>query len=148
VGKRSRVIDPICRVMIKNDDGVATFAVYGPNRRLVWWSVHAPTPTVVRLWPRVVRYLRDVLDELTDPSNRSLVWQLPRSSSHPEYLTIRMPAGDPWLYIFATSPNAVQLTPARIAFLREALADLPTMSPTHVDTRRRSGVAAVRAAGA
>jgi hypothetical protein len=27
----------------------------------VWWSVHAPTPTVVRLWPRVVPYLRDVL---------------------------------------------------------------------------------------
>jgi hypothetical protein len=54
-------------------------------------------------------------------------------------------SGTCWMSIFATSPKAVQLTPERIAFLREALADLPTMSPANADTRRRPSVAAVPA---
>jgi hypothetical protein len=128
--------DSICRVMTRDTDGQSTFAVYGPNRDLVWLSVHAVTPTVVRLWPLVVRFLRDTLDDLADPSNPTLLWRLP-AAVHPEYLVIRVPAGDPWLYIFAASPNAISLTPDRITFLQDALSELPTMAAERVDRRRR-----------
>jgi hypothetical protein len=141
MGKRSQVSNPICRVMTKDVDGVATFAVYGPNRKLVWLSVHSVTPTVVRLWPEVVRFLRDTLDELADPSNASMMWRLPRSDIHPEYVVIKVPDGSPWLYVFAASPNAIRLTPDRVTFLREALADLPAMAPEHVDRHSRRTVA-------
>jgi hypothetical protein len=136
MGKRSQVTNPVCRVMTKDIDGLATFAVYGPNRNLVWLAVHTITPTVVRLWPLVVRFLRDTLDELADPSNPTLLWRLPTDTLHPEYLVIRTPDGDPWLHIFAASPNAIRLTPDRIAFLQDALAELPTMAAEHVDRRR------------
>jgi len=129
--------DCICRVMTRDADGQSTFAVYGPNRDLVWLSVHAVTPTVVRLWPLVVRFLRDTLDDLADPSNPTLLWRLPAAAVHPEYVVIRVPAGDPWLYIFAASPNAISLTPDRITFLQDALAELPTMAADRVDRRRR-----------
>jgi len=154
MGKRSQVANPICRVMTKDIDGVATFAVYGPNRRLVWLSVHSVTPTVVRLWPEVVRFLRDTLDDLADPSNVSMLWRLPWADIHPEYVVIRVPDGSPWLHVFAASPNAIQLTPDRMTFLREALADLPAMAAEHVDRHGRRTVASgreavnVRAAGA
>lgn len=128
MGKRSQVKDPICRVMTKDIDGVATFAIYGPNRRMVWLSVHATTPTVVRLWPNVVRFLRDALDELADPSSETLIWRLPWSTMNPEYVLLKAPGGHPWLHVFAASPNALRLTPDRIAFLRDALADLPAIS--------------------
>jgi hypothetical protein len=95
----------ICRVMTRDTDGQSTFAVYGPNRDLVWLCVHAVTPTLVRLWPLVVRFLRDTLDDLVDPSNPTLLWRLPAATVHPEYVVIRVPAGDPWLYIFAASPT-------------------------------------------
>jgi len=136
MGRRLQVIDPVCRVMTKDIDGTATFAVYGPNRKLVWLAVHTITPTVVRLWPLVVRFLRDTLDELVDSSNSTLLWRLPASSVHPEYLVVRTPEGDPWLHIFAAAPNAIRLTADRIAFLRDALAELPTMAADRVDRHR------------
>ena len=136
MGKRSQVTDPICHVMTRDVDGLATFAIYGPNRKLVWLAVHAVTPTVVRLWPLVVRFLRDTLDELADPSNTTVMWRLPSATIHPEYVVIRVPDGDPWLHIFAASPNAIRLTHKRIAFLQEALATLPTMAAECVDPRR------------
>jgi hypothetical protein len=111
--------------------------VYGPNRDLVWLCVHAVTPTVVRLWPLVVRFLRDTLDDLADPSNPTLLWRLPAATAHPEYVIIRVPAGDPWLYIFAAAPNAISLTPDRITFLQDTLAELRTMAAERVDRRRR-----------
>lgn len=125
MGKRES--GPICRVMTRWDDGVATFSVFGVDRTLIWWAVHALTPTVVRLWPHVVRFLRDALDELSDPANQTTAWRLPHAKGqyNPEIVVFRAPDGDPWLYVFAASPNAVRLTPARVAFLREALADLP-----------------------
>lgn len=128
MGKRSQVTDPICRVMTRDADGVATFAIYGPNRRMVWLSVHSTTPTVVRLWPYVVRFLRDALDELADPSSATLMWRLPWSTQNPEYVLLRVPDGHPWMHVFAASPNALRLTPDRIAFLRDALSDLPATS--------------------
>lgn len=136
MGKRSQITDPICHVMTRDIDGLATFAVYGPNRKLVWLSVHALTPTVVRLWPLVVRFLLDTLDELTDRSNTTVTWRLPKTSINPEYVVIRVPVGDPWLYIFAASPNAIRLNPKRIAFLQEALANLPAMAAECVDHHR------------
>jgi hypothetical protein len=148
MGKRSEVTDPVCRILPKDVDGLATFAIYGPNRRMTWLAVHALTPTVVRLWPQVVRFLSDALDELADPSNRSLWWQLPRHDEYPEYVVIKTPGGDPWLYVFAASPNAVRLTPDRVAFLRQALADLPAISPAHADRHGRPTVTKMRAAGA
>jgi hypothetical protein len=42
--------------------------------------------------------------------------------------------------VFAASPNAIQLTPDRVAFLREALAELPAMAPEHVDRHGRRAV--------
>lgn len=142
MGKRSQVINPVCRVMTRDIDGVATFAVYGPNRRLVWLAVHTVTPTVVRLWPRVVRFLRDTLDELVDPSNPTVLWRLPSTTAYPEYVVIGMPDGGAWLHIFAASPNAIRLTPDRVAFLREALAELPTLAADRVD-RRQPALASV-----
>jgi hypothetical protein len=56
---------------------------------------------------------------------------------HPEYLVIRVPAGDPWLYVFAAAPNAISLTPDRIKFLQDTLAELPTMAAERVDRRHR-----------
>jgi hypothetical protein len=129
--------DCICRVMTRDTDGQSTFAVYGPNRDLVWLAVHAATPTVVRLWPLVVRFLRDTLDDLADPANPTLLWRLPAATVHPEYLVIRVPAGDPWLYVFAAAPNAISLTPDRIKFLQDTLAELPTMAAERVDRRHR-----------
>jgi hypothetical protein len=110
MGKRSQVTDPVCQVMTRDVDGVATFVVYGPNRDLMWLFVHTVTPTIVRLWPLVVRFLRDILDALTDPSNPTLLWRLPSATAHPEYVAIKVPGGDPWLYIFAVSPNAIRPT--------------------------------------
>lgn len=144
-GKRSPATNPVCWVMTKNTDGVATFAVYGPNRKLVWLAVHTTTRTVVRLWPLVVRFLRDTLDELVDPSNTMLLWRLPLSSVHPEYVVIRTPDGYPWLHIFAAAPNAIRLTPDRIAFLQNTLTELPTMAAHRVD-RRRSALTSLRRA--
>jgi hypothetical protein len=129
---------PICKVMTRGADGTATFAVYGPNQDMVWLAVHAVTPTVVRLWPLVVRFLRDTLDELTDPSNTTVMWRLPPATVHPEYVIIRVPDGDPWLYLFAASPNAIRLTKDRLAFLQEALAELPTMAAERVDRRHKA----------
>jgi hypothetical protein len=146
MGKRSQVANPICRVMTKDVDGVATFAVYGPNRRLVWLSVHSVTPTVVRLWPEVVRFLRDTLDELADPSNASMMWRLPWADTHPEYVVFKVPDGSPWLHVFAASPNAIRLTADRVTFLRDALADLPAMAPEHVNRRGRRTVPGGRTA--
>jgi hypothetical protein len=69
-------------------------------------------------------------------------------------VVIKAPDGDPWLYVFAASPNAIRLTSDRVAFRREALAELPAMAVEHVDRRGRRAVAGrrtvvdVRAAGA
>jgi len=43
------------------------------------------------------------------------------------------------------SPNAIQLTPDQVAFLREALAELPAMAPEHVDRCDRRTVTNVQA---
>ena len=136
MGRRTQPTGPICRVLPKDIDGLATFAIYGPNRELVWLSVHALTPTVVRLWPLVVRFLRDTLDDLADPSNTTLMWRMPHANIHPEYVVIRVPDGDPWLYLFAASPNAILLTQDRQAFLHKALAELPTMAAERIDRMR------------
>jgi hypothetical protein len=93
MGRRSQLTGPVCRVMTRGIDGAATFAVYGPDRTMVWLSVHTATPTVVRLWPRVVRFLRDTLDELADPSNPTTTWRLPWDTEHPEYVVVSAPDG-------------------------------------------------------
>jgi hypothetical protein len=125
MGKRES--GPICRVMTRWDDGVATLSVFGPNRTMIWWAVHATAPTIVRLWPHVVRFMRDALDELSDSTNQTTAWRLPYKVAeyNPEIAVFRVKDGHPWLYVFAASPSAVRLTPARVSFLREALADLP-----------------------
>jgi hypothetical protein len=41
IGGRSAMTASICRVMTRDTDGQSTFAVYGPNRDLVWLCVHA-----------------------------------------------------------------------------------------------------------
>ena len=146
MGGQSRVGAPMCQVMTRGIDGVATFAVYGPDPSMVWLSVHATTPSVIRLWPLVVRFLLDTLDDLADPANTTLQWRLPSSSLHPELVIIRVPDGDPWLYVFAASPSAIDLTDDRKAFLRKALAELPAMAADRVDRRRTpiTGLVAAR----
>ena len=140
MGKRPQLTGPICHVMTRDVDGVATFVVYGPNTKLVWLSIHTPTPTVIRLWPLVVRFLRDTLEDLADPTNSTLLWQLPAASVHPEYVVIRVPDSEPWLYLCGPSPNALRLTNRRITFLRDALAQLPTMAAERIE-RRQTGLA-------
>jgi hypothetical protein len=131
LGTQSRISRPICRVMTRGTDGAATFAVYGPNRNMVWLSMHATTPTIIRLWPLVVRFLLDTLNDLADPTNITMQWCLPSSTQHPELVIIRVPDSDPWWYLFAASPNAIQLTRERLTFLRKALAELPAMAQYH-----------------
>jgi len=113
----------------------------------VWLAVHTPAPTVVRLWPQVVRFLVDSLEASTKPGP-AMVWRLPREIDHPEYVVLRVPAGDPWLYVFGPAPNALRVTPRRIGFLREALGDLPATSPAHARVHTSPPMAAVPAAGA
>lgn len=56
---------------------------------------------MVRLWPQVVRFLRNALDELIDHPERSMWWRLPRDNSYPGYTLVKTPDGDAWLYVFA-----------------------------------------------
>jgi hypothetical protein len=126
--------------MVRHLDSLPTCVVAGPNRRMTWLYVHATTPTVLRLHPPVVRFLRDVLDELPKVSGKS--WLLPRDTSltYPQCVT-------GWrdtqmcLYVFAATPSTIPLAPRIVAFLREALADLPaTAAPAH---RKLSGQSVV-----
>jgi hypothetical protein len=100
--------------------------------------VHGSTPTVLRLHPPVVRFLRDVLAALPDIPDRDRSmssWLLPRDTglSYPQLVTgWRDPHA--WLYVFVATPSTVPLAPRIVAFLREALADLPaTATPARTE---------------
>jgi hypothetical protein len=116
---------------------------------MTWLYVHATTPTVLRLHPPVVRFLRDVLAELPEVSSKSR-WVLPRNTSltHPQCVT-ESRDGQLWLYVFAATPSTIPLVPRIVAFLREALADLPASSaPAHTELSGRAAVFALPGAGA
>lgn len=91
MGQPSRMSSPVCHVMPRSVDGVAALAVYGPYSTMVWLSVHAVTPTVIRLWPLVVRFLLDTFADLADPSNTTMQWRLPWNNLHPELVVIQVP---------------------------------------------------------
>jgi hypothetical protein len=132
MAKQSAEPKPVYRAMIRHLDNLPTCVVAGPSRRVTWLYVHATTPTVLRLHPPVVRFLRDVLAELPEVSRS---WMLPRdtSLSHPQCVTYWRDA-QAWLYVFAATPSTIPLAPRIVAFLREALADLPaTAVPGHTE---------------
>ena len=132
MSRRSKIDTwPVYRAVFKSDTN-PTCVVAGPNRRSVWLYVHASTPTVLRLHPPVVRFLLDALAELaaraTAAGDRApLHRRLRRDTtlSHPECAVAGHDHTDAWLYVHADAPSAVQLTPTVIAFLTEALAELP-----------------------
>jgi hypothetical protein len=120
-----------------------------PHDLAVWLYVHATTPTVLRLHPPVVRFLRDVLAELPEVSGTSR-WMLPRNTSltHPQCVT-GWHDGQLWLYVFAATPSTIPLVPRIVAFLRAALADLPASSvPAHTELSGRAVVFSLPVSGA
>lgn len=140
----------VYRAMTRHLDSLPTCVVAGPNHRLTWLYVHATTPTVLRLHPPVVRFLRDVLAELPEVPGESRSWLLPRNSklSHPQCVTYWSDAHT-WLYVFTATPSAIPLAPRIVAFLREALADLPaTAAPAHTELSGQSTVFPLPASGA
>jgi hypothetical protein len=149
MGKRSAVSKPVYRAMIRHLDSLPTCVVAGPNRRMTWLYVHATTPTVLRLHPPVVRFLCDVLAELPEMPGESRSWLLPRdtSLSHPQCVTYSRDA-QTWLYVFAATPSTIPLAPRIVAFLREALSDLPaTAAPAHTELSGQAIVFPLPASG-
>jgi len=139
----------VYRAMVRDWDSLPTCVVAGPNRKMTWLYVHATTPTVLRLHPPVVRFLRDVLAELPEVSDK-LRWVLPRDTSltHPQCVTGGRD-GQLWLYVFAATPSTIPLAPRIVAFLREALADLPASSaPAHTELSDRAAVFPLPGVGA
>jgi len=117
--------------MVRHLDGLPTCVVAGPNRRMTWLYVHGTTPTVLRLHPPVVRFLRDALAELPEVPDES--WVLPRDArmTYPQCVAGWRDA-QLWLYVFAATPSTIPLAPRIVAFLCAALADLPaTAAPAH-----------------
>lgn len=129
MGRRSA--GPLYRMLRK--DSVTqqyTCVVAGPSRREAWLYVHAPAPTVLRLRPPVVEFLRGVLAELdTAPGSGSdsRHWALPKGPDcrYPACVVVGQDRADVWLHVFAATPTAVKLVPRVATFLRDALADLP-----------------------
>jgi len=147
--KRSVVSGPVYRAMVRDWDSLPTCVVAGPNRHMTWLYVHTPTPTVLRLHPPVVRFLGDVLAELPEVSSHSR-WMLPRNTglTHPQCVT-GWHEGQLWLYVFAATPSAIPLVPRIVAFLREALDDLPaSAAPAHTQVSGRAAMFALPGVGA
>jgi hypothetical protein len=102
------------------------------------------------LHPPVVRFLCDVLAELPEVSSESTSWVLPRDTSltHPQCVT-GWRNNQLWLYVFAATPSTIPLAPRIVAFLREALADLPASStPAHIELSGRAAVFPLPVSGA
>jgi hypothetical protein len=122
---------PVYRASLKDGDGFPTVVVAGPtrDRGRVWLYVHDLTPTVLRLRPPVVRFLRDALADVADwlvqpeIGRGVLVWTLPRETPDPECVLVAS-GWRVWLHVFAASPSVVRLNTRMVAFLLEALADL------------------------
>lgn len=102
---------PVYRVLLKSrwrGENVPTCVVAGPNRHRAWLYVHAATPTVLRLHPEVVRFLRAALAELaTGPADASTAcWRLRRRTdvSYPECTVIQHDA-EAWLHVHAATPS-------------------------------------------
>jgi len=124
--------DLMYRVSLKDTEGFPTFVVAGPDRNRVWLYVHDTTPTVLRLHPPVVRFLRAALTEVAGwfdqpvPERAPLVWTLPRRDEYPECVLVASHQRA-WLHVFAARPSVVRLNPGIVTFLLdEGLADLPT----------------------
>lgn len=123
--------DPVYRVLLRDSNDVQhTCVVSGPRRGMVWLYVHASAPTVLRLHREVVGFLRPVLEVLADPDsgNGPWFWTLHRSSLYPTCVVTGW-GRQVWLHVFAQSPTAVRLTQPVVAFLADALADLPACDP-------------------
>lgn len=128
---------PIYRARWKDIDGFPTVVVAGPDRERIWLYGHGPSvPTMLRLHRPVVRFLLDALTELTDWLGRphtargSLMWTLPRrDSEHPECILIASDART-WLHVYAMTPSVLRMNPPIVAFLRQAMADLPAAEVT------------------
>lgn len=103
---------------------------------MTWLYVHAATPTALRLHPPVVRFLRDVLAALPSRTEPHTSWSLPRDGrlTYPQCVVTGRRDDESWLYVLAATPSAIPLTPSIVAFLREALEDLPATSvPAHAE---------------
>jgi len=123
--------DPVYRVLLRDSNDVLhTCVVSGPRRGMVWLYVHAPAPTVLRLHREVVGFLRPALTVLADPEagNGPWFWTLHRSDLYPTCVVTGW-GRQVWLHVFAQSPTAVRLTRPVVAFLADALADLPVCDP-------------------
>jgi hypothetical protein len=129
-GLKSASRVPVYQVSLKDADGFPTVVVAGSSRDHVWLYVHDTAPTVLRLHQSVVRFLVDVLREVTvwfdrpERERDSLVWTLPRGAAYPHCVLVASHRRA-WLHVFAASPSVVRFNPRMAQFLLEALAELP-----------------------
>lgn len=117
---------PLYRVLLKDSDCFPTCVVAGPDRRRAWLYVHAATPTVLRLHPPVVDFLLRTLTEWDGAE--AVVRSLPADSSvsYPGCIVVGRD-GRAWLYVMSATPSVMPLFPRLVSFLREVLAELPTV---------------------
>ena len=117
---------PLYRVLLKDSDCFPTCVVAGPDRRRAWLYVHATTPTVLRLHPPVVEFLLTTLAEWDGAD--AMVRSLPADSSvsYPGCVAVGRD-GKAWLYVMSATPSVVPLFPRLVSFLRDVLAELPTV---------------------
>ena len=156
MGRRSRIAPvPVYRVLLKDSETHPTCVVAGRHPRHAWLYVHAATPMVLRLHPPVVKFLRDVLAEVarlpaSSMTELGVVYRsLPGNAtmSYPECVVAGRSRRDVWLYVFAVTPSMVKLVPRVVAFLSEALADLPAGPAAHAEVSAGFGLALHRDSG-
>ena len=141
MGRRTRVSNPLCRIMPKHHDSHPTCMIIGPNRHTTWLTVHAPTPTLLRLHPPVVGFLHEALTQIVTTADPSLTLTLAKDTQlyFPACVVTGCRDGEAWLYVCAATPSAVRLHRRLIQFLREALADLPATPPIDAKPADRTG---------
>jgi len=123
---------PVYCVSLKDWEGFPTVVVAGPDRERVWLYGHGPcVPTVLRLHRPVVRFLVDALADVADWFDQprkcrgGLLWTLPRGGvDYPECVLVASDARA-WLQVYAMAPSVLRLNERIVAFLRQAVADLP-----------------------
>lgn len=125
---------PAYRAMLRSSwrgENLPTCVVAGPDRHRTWLYVHAPSPTILRLHPRVVRFLLDALGDLSaSTTGDTACLRLPKNTSvsYPECIIIRHHNEQAWLYVLAATPSAVRLAPPVVKFLMDILAELPALA--------------------
>ena len=122
---------PIYRILVRDSHAIPhTWVVSGPSRRQTWLYVHSAVPVQGRLRRPVVAYLRHVAAGLPGEliGVRGLQpWTIQPASNwaYPPLVAQEQDYGPARLHVFARVPAVVALVPSVLAFLTDALADLP-----------------------